>query len=213
MNKLGASVTAAVLAAAISITATPADAATKAKRKKIGFFESLFGEPTARKSTPRKRRSAFGNKWFTDEEQRQDQDRVTIIRGSKKKATRSTVKAAPAKKRKRIVPVEADPEADPGIGMGNLPYAPERLVALGGSALGVARPSGAAESAIFDALASPDLGVRVAPDSKEPILAHYRMQNFRPVWLANGTVSERGRAVLKVRVTSTAASSAANRLE
>lgn len=197
MNKLGASVTAAVLAAAISITGTSAEAATKAKRKKIGFFESLFGESTARKATPRKRRSAFGNKWFTDEEQ-QDQDRVTIIRGSKKKATRSTVKASQGKKRKRIVPVEADPEADPGIGMGNLPYAPERLVALGGSALGVARPTGAVESAIFDALASPDLGVRVLPDSKEPILAQYRVQNFRPVWLANGALSERGRAVLNV---------------
>jgi len=91
---------------------------------------------------------------------------------------------------------EADPEPDPGLGKGNLTYVPPKLVGLSGLTLTEPRPAGAAEAAIYDALAGEGSSVRVQPAARDVLLAHYAAQGFKPLWLADGKLSARGAAVL-----------------
>jgi murein L,D-transpeptidase YcbB/YkuD len=91
---------------------------------------------------------------------------------------------------------DADPEPDPGLGMGNLTYVPPKMVSLSGLTLTEPRPTGAAEAAIYDALAGDGASVRVLPAARDALLAHYAAQGFRPLWLKDGKLSERGVAVL-----------------
>lgn len=161
----------AVLALAVLLTA--ADAAEKRKKKK-GFFESLFGDASYsnRKKDKKKRRYLFGN------------DDVDIITGSESDIT--------------LGGGDYDPEPSPGLGMGNLTYVPDKLVVLGNAKLGDAIPADAAAARIFEALRSPDLSVRVLPEAREAILAHYQSTGFKPVWLAGDALQPRAESLLRL---------------
>jgi murein L,D-transpeptidase YcbB/YkuD len=100
------------------------------------------------------------------------------------------------KRSPRVEYSEPDPEPDPGLGMGNLTYMPPKLVGLSGLTLSEPRPAGSAEAAIYDALAGEGSSVRVLPAARDALLGHYVAQGFRPVWLVDGKLSERGAAVL-----------------
>ena len=83
------------------------------KRRRIGFFDRLFGNidrPRARVETSRA--------WWED-----DSSGTRIIRGGVEKPKKL------AQKRK-IIPVEIDPEDGENLGMGNLDYFPPRQVLL-----------------------------------------------------------------------------------
>ncbi|MFM8746922.1 MAG: murein L,D-transpeptidase [Aestuariivirga sp.] len=161
--------------AALAVSGLAA-AETPAPKRSSGFLENLFGGERA--SNP---------------------DGGTAKRRQiNRRAERDSLFGAFSRDRRtpRVVVSDADPEPDPGLGMGNLTYVPPKLVGLSGLTLGAPRPMGAAEAAIYDALAGEGASLRVLPAARDALLAHYAAQGFKPVWLKDGKLSERGAAVL-----------------
>ncbi len=152
------------------------------RKKKRNFFDSLFsrnGDDSrdARREQRRKKRAW----WARNSETR-------IIYGSGYEN--------PYKRNYRR---DYDPEPQfKGYGMGNLTYVADKMVSLGGSTHKEPRPADPAAAAIYDALASKDLGIRIVPEIKQAMLDHYRAQGFRPIWVDGGKPSGRANSVLQV---------------
>lgn len=169
--KLG---TVTCLAALVASGAALAD--SKVKRHKPGFFERLFSSQNRDGKRP-KNRTLFG--W-------ENNDGAMGVPGQGKKAKAKSVAA------------DADPEGDPGLGMGNLAYVAPKLVPLSAITLKEARPADAAAGAIYDQLSGEAASIRVLPETRDAILEQYRAQNFRPMWLDGGKLTARGADVLKL---------------
>ncbi|PZF78607.1 hypothetical protein DK847_02025 [Aestuariivirga litoralis] len=152
----------------------PAEAASS--RQKPSFIEKLFSK-SGNHAAGKKRRSVFGS--FKD-------DPVYI--------EDPTPNYAP--KRKKVTIVDADPGGDQGYGMGNLTYVPPKLVPLSGVSLATAAPADAAAAAIYSQLAADGPSLRVLPAAREALLAEYAARSYRPIWLADGKLSARGKDVL-----------------
>ncbi|WP_161957102.1 L,D-transpeptidase family protein [Aestuariivirga litoralis] len=167
------SVIAAMAAVLLGGTA-PAEAASS--RQKPSFIEKLFSK-SGNHAAGKKRRSVFGS--FKD-------DPVYI--------EDPTPNYAP--KRKKVTIVDADPGGDQGYGMGNLTYVPPKLVPLSGVSLATAAPADAAAAAIYSQLAADGPSLRVLPAAREALLAEYAARSYRPIWLADGKLSARGKDVL-----------------
>lgn len=189
MNKMGLCMAVAVAAVAVSASAATVQADTDAKKKKVNFFSSLFKSSSTSAQSERKRKrdrpSLFGRNWWDEGGD------VRIIRNPEADIAGPNV-------RKRRALADSDPEGDPGLGMGNLTYVPDKLVVLGGTALAVPRPADPAAAAVLDALESKDTEIRVLAEARDAILDHYRGQDFKPLWVENGTLSGRGYKVLQL---------------
>lgn len=160
---------------ALALVVPTADAAERTKQRK-GFFATLFGSNdfSDRKKQKKKRNFLFDN----------NDDDVEIITGSRS-GSRGQVE-------------DADPEPSPGIGMGNLSYVPDKLVLLGGAKFSDVRPADPAAAAIMDVLGSADTGIRILPEARDAILAHYRATGFKPIWFQGTAVQPRALSVLKL---------------
>jgi L,D-transpeptidase YcbB len=152
------------------------------RARKANIFEKVFGTSSSKRqaATTKKRRALFGRNWWSD-----DGD-VRIISGQESN-----------RKLRQVIVADDDPEGDPGFGMGNLTYVPEKQVPLGGLKFTEQRPLDAESGAIHDALTVSDPEVRVLPAIREALADHYRQQSFRPLWLADGKLSPRGSAILR----------------
>ena len=175
MRKLALRLTVALLAGAVATTVALADTdSALKKKKKRGFFSSLFST-----NYERKRKPNADSKWWRD-----GNSDVRIIFGGSGDDNFD-------------VSFDDDPEGvTEGYGMGNLTYVAPKLTALGGQDLTDVRPVETRAGAIHDGFASPELGIRVLPEARDAILAHYRATGFRPLWIENGRLSSRAEAVL-----------------
>ncbi len=132
------------------------------------------------------RNRLFGGSWWNED----SSDGVNIINGQKQ-----------SKRRNRNVVANDGGDTgdgDFGYGMGNLTYTAPKLVVLNGAKLTEPRPADTAAAAVYDVLAAPEPAIRVSPEIRDALLAHYRAQNFRPMWQKDGALQERATAVLKV---------------
>ena len=162
--------------------ASTALAEAPAKKHKPGFLEQLFGNSGTH--TTKKRRAVFGS--FKDD--------PFYVEDSQ-----------PGSGKGRVVIADADPEdAVPGYGMGNLTYVPPKMVALSGVALESAAPADPAAAAIYAQLAADGPSLRVLPAARTALLAQYAAQGYRPIWLKDGKLSDRGKDVLKLLAASAA---------
>ncbi|WP_421694231.1 L,D-transpeptidase family protein [Aestuariivirga sp.] len=150
-----------------------AQADAQAKARRPGFLEQLFGSSSSAQKKTERRRSLFGS----------NEDEVGVRKASSK--SRQPV-------------ADADPEGDPGLGMGNLTYVPPKLVPLSGIKLTGTRPEDQASAAVYDQLSGSGPALHVLPAAREALVAQYAAQNYRPFWFTNGKLSERGAAVLKL---------------
>lgn len=162
----------AFLALAVCATGM-AEADRPAKKRKVTIFDQVFGVPGERRKVNWR---VFSNPERGD---------VGPIRVGNRAA-----------KRERAAVADADPEGDPGLGMGNLRYAAPRLVGLNGLKLTEPRPFEPAAAAVYDQLAGPGPGLQVLPETREAVAETYRNRGFRPVWLDKGALSARGQALL-----------------
>jgi murein L,D-transpeptidase YcbB/YkuD len=159
---------------ALSVLATGmAEADRPAKKRKPTFFEQLFGTSGERKRNDRR---LFRNR---------DRDEARSIRVVSQRARKNRPAAR-----------DDDPEGDPGLGMGNLRYAAPRLAALNGLTLSEPRPADPWAATIHDQLAGTGPSLHVLPSTREAVAETYRKRNFQPVWLEDGALSARGKAVL-----------------
>lgn len=149
-------------------------------KRKPGFLEQLFGNNRSEPSANRNRQRTLFGSWKDD---------PSVYEGKRSKKTASKNKSKP-------LIADADPEGDPGLGMGNLTYVPPKLVPLSGVKLAEPRPADAAAAAIHDQLAADVPALRVLPAAREALVTQYAAQGFKPMWLADGKLTPRGKAVL-----------------
>ena len=178
MKKLGWRLGVAALGMLVAASAAYAD--TPGVTRKKSFFDDLFGGGNRSGLILRKkRRVIFGDDWWNES----SRGGVRVINGRDLSYT---------------INDGSDPEIPTGYGMGNLTYVPENLVALGGTAPKDVRPDWGIAAEIYDALASPDLGIKVQAEERQAILSHYSQTGFRPLWIENGKLSPRAAAILKI---------------
>ena len=162
-------------------------AVAEQSKRRPNFFEQLFGGRSYQNDRIER----------PDRVERKRERRIIIRRGADDEGGFRLFGNSSRKKAKVIAVVaDDDPEGDPGIGMGNLRYAAPRLVPLAGLTLAEARPADASAAPIYDQLSGAGPALKVLPAARDAILAEYTKRNFRPVWIENGTLSERGKAVL-----------------
>jgi len=164
----------AVMAAVLLGGTAPAEAGAK----KQTFLEKMFSGSSSQST--KKRRTLFGS--FKDDQ-------------SYGKAASRKV----SQKKRKVTVADADPGGgDSGFGMGNLTYVPPKLVAMSGLTLADAAPADPAAAAIYAQLSGATPSVRVLPAARDALLAEYAARAYRPIWLADGRLSPRGEAVLKL---------------
>lgn len=166
----------AVMAALLLSGTSPAEAASKTQ--KTTFLDKLFSSSGSKPT--KKRRSMFGS--FKD-----DPSYVEVEPTPRKSSKRSKVRI-----------VDADPGGDAGYGMGNLTYVPPKLVPMSGIAITEAAPADPAAAAIHGQLVSANPSLRVLPSARDALLAQYAAQAYRPIWLKDGKLSDRGKDVLQL---------------
>ncbi len=166
----------AVMAALLLSGTAPAEAASK--KQKPAFLDKLFSNSGSKPT--KKRRTMFGS--FKDNPSYMEVDPAT-----RKSSKRSKVRI-----------VDADPGGDAGYGMGNLTYVPPKLVPMGGIALSDAAPADPAAAAIHSQLISAVPSLRVLPATRDALLAQYAAQAYRPIWLKDGKLTDRGKDVLQL---------------
>jgi L,D-transpeptidase YcbB len=155
------------------------------RRRKLGFFERLFGGF----DRPRvERRRA----WWEDD----NDPGYRIVRPSKPK---SKVVAQKVKKKKSApAPVAIDPEEGENLGMGNLDYVPPKTLALFDPGFAKLASADVGASAIRVVLADRSTGVRATEPVRKAVLEHYKATGFKPVWTDNGNINARGLALLDI---------------
>ncbi len=166
----------AVAAAALAVAAGVAfaDDSVIVKKKK-GLFYDLFGGGSSSNSVPQRQ---AGNDWWEED----GKIRFFFDNPRQKKYSLG----------------DADADVDPGYGMGNLTYVPDKLVPLAQESLVAPRPADAAAAAIYDALTDPELSIRIVQEERQAILDHYIATGFRPLWIADGKLAPRAEVVLAV---------------
>jgi L,D-transpeptidase YcbB len=166
-----------------------------AKRKRrVGFFESLFGGFDRPRRQPRvvtQRQQAW---WEED-----GGDSGGLYGDNKprrKKKAKLAVATPPAKKKSVAPAVEIDPEVAAGFGMGNLAYVPVKTAPVFDAGMRSLVATETSESAIKVVLTDRATNIRATEDVRKAVLAHYQANGFKPIWTADGNVTARGIAVL-----------------
>jgi L,D-transpeptidase YcbB len=149
--------------------------------RRIGFFDRLFG----RFDKPRVR--VEKRAWWEDD----PSPSPVIVRPVKVKPKKVALK-------RRVVPVEIDPEDGENFGMGNLDYVPPKLVSM--YFTGFEKLTGEATdvAAIRLILADRSTTLRATADVRKAVLDYYESSGFKPLWTENGNINARGLAVLDV---------------
>jgi L,D-transpeptidase YcbB len=167
-----------------------ADPALADARGPAGFFESLFGAPRFTR-TKRVRRPFYDDRtpWW----QRRPRNQVKIYGGydSFDQGNQSY-----RKRKRKAVADYADPEAIPGLGMGNPDYIPPKLVSLVDPSITKLVAADIAVPDIAMALSNARTAVRVEQSLRQPIVDLYKTAEFKPFWLDGNKVSDRAKTVL-----------------
>ncbi len=172
-----------VLAAFASQTALAGEPLFAPRKGGKGLFNGFF-------STPNKpRRPSTALPWWLNDQPNTD---VNIIYGN-------PARPAAAKPGKSVAaPSYEDPEPIPGLGMGLVAYQPVPQQPVFDAAFARATPATAEAMAIRDVLANRETGIRAVQAERKAILDHYQASGFQPLWLENGAISARAKAVLAV---------------
>lgn len=174
------------LVLALSVTSEAMAEHAYPKKRKIGFFERLFG------NSPRK--PARQPQWWEDG----SEDGVRVIRGGKDAKNKKAKPAVVAEKKLKVIPsaVPIDPEIAGGLGMGNIDYVPVKLVGVFDPSLSKFKVPGIEDSAIKAVLNDKATDIRATPEVRKAVLELYTTSGFKPLWTADGNINARGLAVL-----------------
>lgn len=142
------------------------------------FFDQLFGNHRRQAAPARPRGPVFGKDWWQGND----------LYGGGQIIGGTPANSKVSSKTARRVPADnPDPEVGTdNFGMGNLVYAPDRVVSLATPPLKAARPDGAVEGAVYDAIEDKASALRVAPDAREAMIAQYSGNGFKPLWVSDG---------------------------
>jgi L,D-transpeptidase YcbB len=197
--------------ACLSICAGLSDVQAKdVYRKRVGFFESLFGAP--QRTAPRQ--TVFGSDplggkltWWEEQQIKKNKkdNSIDAIYGDPQ------VDPSYRPKQKKLATVQvidpkpdyAEPEPLPGLGMGQLEYQPQLVAGVYDVSFVKLAVDNAEADAIRIALASNSTPIRAVETERKAVLAFYKANNFKPVWTAGGHVVPRANDLLKILGNST----------
>jgi murein L,D-transpeptidase YcbB/YkuD len=182
MDKRVIRVVAAVAALAVFAPEVLADHDGPKKRRK-GFFESLFGTSEERQARRERKRleAEQRRQWWLEEQ--------GLVPQKKKKSTKVAKNAAPIG--------DGDPEPLPGFGMGNVAFVLPRQVAVADAGLSALSTTDVGANAIKLTLTDKSTPIKADAAIKDAVINLYRQNNLKPIWLANGAPSDRAKAVLE----------------
>lgn len=164
-----------------------------------GLFENLFGPRKFRPVKKSSRKASQPDGQFASDRRtgRFGKNRIRILRGGSTDEFAADSRQFGRKARKQR-PAEnySDPEPIPGLGWGNPVYAAPRLVPLADPALAKLDVASAQNPQIIQTLANLKSGIRVEAPLRESILALYKSNGYKPVWLEQGKPSARALKVL-----------------
>jgi L,D-transpeptidase YcbB len=149
--------------------------------RRIGFFDRLFGR------FDRPRVQVEQRAWWEDDPSRSP----VIVRPIK-------IKPKKIAQKRKVVPVEIDPEDGENFGMGNLDYVPPKLVSTYFTGFEKLTGEPTDVSAIRLILADRTTTLRSTVDVRKAVLEYYEGSGFKPLWTENGNINARGLAVLEV---------------
>ncbi|MGE3873462.1 MAG: murein L,D-transpeptidase [Parvibaculaceae bacterium] len=163
--------------------AAPVEAAERSRqptevRKSNSFFDFLFGRDRARK------RSDLGDYSSRSRRYNRNDD----------EGFNRPVRTKKAKRKSRSGPVQVAEERPETP----LVYEPEPLEALRAADLPEAAPAGPLSAAIYGELKGKKSAIRVTASERRAIVDFYRQNGFRPVWVSQQGLGERGRSVLRL---------------
>jgi L,D-transpeptidase YcbB len=168
-------------------------------KRRLGFFESLFGN-----SQPRApRQTIFGTNsngerltWWDEQQLRKNRNNDS--NGFYGDPTRKSRQAAKPKKIVEAAPDYAEPEPLPGLGMGIIEYQPPLVAAVFDASFAKLTAEAPEAEAIRNALSKGSTNIRAVETERKAILAMYKANGFKPLWSADAHVSARAIAVLKI---------------
>jgi L,D-transpeptidase YcbB len=160
--------------------------------RRPNFFERLFGSfdrPRTRVERPRN--------WWEDGSAPPD---VRIIRGGRDsgKVPKKKVATQGIKKRPSTPVVAIDPDVAEGLGMGNIDYAPVKLVSVVDPTFTKLVTAENDASAIRLVLSDRSSNIRATADVRKAVLDYYSTHSFKPLWTENGNINVSGLAVLEL---------------
>jgi L,D-transpeptidase YcbB len=162
--------------AAFAVFVSAADADIVLKKRKPSFFERLFASSKRPKVKPARKGSFFS--WL------QRDDEVNIIYGNDRSRSQQGY--------------DSDPEPLPTLGMGNLDYVATKPVSIFDPVAVKATAATPAADAIRLEFADSKTLLRVDPAFRSVIASHYNATGYAPLWLSNGTLNSRAKALLQV---------------
>jgi L,D-transpeptidase YcbB len=163
-------------------------------KKRLGFFENLFGAP---RRTPS--RSVFGSNptgekltWWEEQNQQPKDNNINLIYGEPDGALTKP------KKKISVPPDYTEPEPLPGLGMGTVEYQPPLVNAVFDASFAKLTTATPDAEAIRLALATPGTNIRAVETERKAVLALYKNNGFKPLWTATGHSLLRADVVLKL---------------
>ena len=170
--------------AALALLAGPAEAGQKIYKKRLGFFETLFGVQDQQPQPPA---TVFGTgdggrlTWW----QQQQLDRsngVRVIYGMNGRFAQAD---------------SSEPAPLPGLGLGIVQYQPPVVVPIYDSSLANLTTDGPEAEAIHLELTNRAIDIRAVDVERKAVLAFYTANGFKPLWTSGGHATPRALALLK----------------
>ena len=204
MSKLAPKLVLGLTLIALGATAAHADQITRKRR--VGFFESLFGGTTTRTRSRPIFDTGSDQKltWFEQrqlEKQRRanrgviyNPDGINVFYGDPASAPVVTKK----QKQKEAQADLSEPDPLPGLGLGIVNYMPPLVVPVYDSSILKFETKDQEAESIRIELINKATKIRAVDIERKAILAFYTTNQFKPIWTAGGHVSPRAMTMLKV---------------
>ncbi len=158
-------------------------------RRRPNFFEQLFGIVPHQPQRPRAYVSAGDQKlsWW-EQNQIDKQNSGHVFYGSPRVKRNHAVAAVVAAKPLKDL---AEPEPLPGLGMGIVDYVPPLALPVFDPSFIALQTSSPESEAIRVTLADRATPIRALDSERKAILAYYKANSFKPVWMADGRLTPR----------------------
>jgi L,D-transpeptidase YcbB len=193
----------------IAFGATEADAGHLAHKRRVGFFESLFGGATTRRQARPIFETSSDQKltWF---EQRQLEKRrrasppiidnpngINILYSEPLVVKKQKLQQQKQQKQKEVLADLSEPDPLPGLGLGTVYYMPPLVVPVYDSSIMKLQAKDPESEAIRVELINKATKIRAIDVERKAIIAFYTSNQFEPIWTASGRVLPRATSMLK----------------
>ena len=188
--------------AALAVFAGSADAGSKTYKRRVGFFESLFGGTQSDTPSRPVFQTNDGGKlsWWEqnqlDKQRRQNQQRQNNVDSAG--FIYGDPPIAKKQKKQQAQADQSEPESLPGLGLGIVNYFPPLVVPVyDASLLKIEAKSQESESIRIE-LINKATKIRAVDVERKAILAFYGSSEFKPIWTQAGHITPRAVSMLKV---------------